>query len=62
MNKKTIFILLAVFWLIIIGGFIGFKEYTLRTGQEVVLKTVPIDPRDLFRGDYINVSSTAIKS
>ncbi len=53
MNKKKIFILLGIFWLVIIGGFIGFKEYTLRTGQEVLLKTVPIDPRDLFRGDYV---------
>ena len=53
MDKKKIFILLGLFWIIIIGGFIGFKEYTLRTGQEVLLKTVPIDPRDLFRGDYV---------
>ena len=53
MNKKKIFILLGIFWLVIIGGFIGFKEYTLRTGQEVLLKTTPVDPRDLFRGDYV---------
>lgn len=37
----------------IILGFIGFKEFTLRTGQEVLLKTQPVDPRDLFRGDYV---------
>ena len=36
-----------------IGGFIAQKEYTLRTGHEVLLQTVPIDPRDLFRGDYV---------
>ena len=53
MDKKKIFILLGIFWLVIIGGFIGFKEYTLRTGQEVLLKTTPVDPRDLFRGDYV---------
>ncbi len=53
MQKKKIFILLGVFWLIIIGGFIATKEYTLRTGQEVLLKTIPVDPRDLFRGDYV---------
>lgn len=53
MDKKKIFIILGIFWLVIIGGFIGFKEYTLRTGQEVLLKTMPIDPRDLFRGDYV---------
>ncbi len=37
----------------ILGGFIAVKEYTLRTGQEVLLKTIPVDPRDLFRGDYV---------
>lgn len=53
MDKKKIFIFLGIFWLAVIGGFIGYKEYTLRTGQEVLLRTVPVDPRDLFRGDYV---------
>ncbi len=53
MNKKKIFIIIGIFWLIIIGGFIGFKEFTLQTGNEILLKTKPIDPRDLFRGDYV---------
>ena len=53
MDKKKIFIFLTIFWLVIIGGFIGYKEYTLRTGQEVLLGTMPVDPRDLFRGDYV---------
>jgi len=50
-NKK--FLLLGLFWLIIIIVFIVNKEYTLRTGREVLLKTEPVDPRDLFRGDYV---------
>ena len=25
----------------------------LRSGQEVRLEVVPVDPRDLFRGDYV---------
>lgn len=45
--------LLSLFWLAIIGVFIGIKEFTLRTGQEVLLKTRPVDPRDIFRGDYV---------
>ncbi|MFA7415310.1 MAG: GDYXXLXY domain-containing protein [Rhizobium sp.] len=28
----------------------------LRSGAEVVLKTVPVDPRDLLRGDYVVLS------
>ena len=46
MNKK-IFIGIGVFWLIIIIGFIASKEFTLQTGEEVILKTRPVDPRDL---------------
>ncbi len=53
MKNHKRFLLLGLFWLIIILVFIGFKEYTLRTGREVFLKTEPVDPRDLFRGDYV---------
>lgn len=53
MNKKKIFLIIGVFWVVLIGGFIGFKEFTLKTGNEILLKTVPVDPRDLFRGDYV---------
>lgn len=53
MNQKKILYLTVVFWLLIFSGFILFKEYTLRTGTEVILKTQPVDPRDLFRGDYV---------
>ncbi len=56
MNQKKILYLTIVFWLLIFSGFILYKEYTLRTGTEVMLKTVPIDPRDLFRGDYVTLN------
>jgi uncharacterized membrane-anchored protein len=58
MNKKNLFILISIFWLLIIAGFILIKEYTLNTGQEVLLKTRPIDPRDMFRGDYVILGYT----
>lgn len=56
MNQKKIFYLTVVFWLLIFSGFILYKEYTLRTGTEVLLKTEPVDPRDLFRGDYVTLN------
>ncbi len=46
------------FWIVVAGqlvfliGFIAVKETALRTGTEVVLQTVPIDPRSLLQGDY----------
>tara|TARA_Y100000310_G_C20645282_1_gene796211 strand:+ start:1374 stop:1895 length:522 start_codon:yes stop_codon:yes gene_type:complete len=53
MDKKKIFIIIGIFWIVIIGGFIAFKEFTLQIGDEILLKTQPVDPRDLFRGDYV---------
>lgn len=32
---------------------IGMKQWTLSTGTPIVLETRPIDPRSLFRGDYV---------
>lgn len=52
-NHKKSFIVIVVFWLIILLGMIGMKEFTMMTGKEVLLETEPVDPRDLFRGDYV---------
>ena len=35
---------------------IGMKQWTLSTGTEVLLETRPIDPRSLFRGDYVRLN------
>jgi len=35
---------------------VGMKQYTLSTGTLIVLKTRPIDPRSLFRGDYVRLN------
>jgi len=51
--SRQAFIGIGLLWLVLIGGLLGYKEFTLRTGQEVLLRTVPVDPRDLFRGDYV---------
>jgi uncharacterized membrane-anchored protein len=32
---------------------VAMKQWTLQTGTPVLLKTEPIDPRSLFRGDYV---------
>ncbi len=56
MNKNKGFFMIGCLWLLMIVGFVISKEYTLRTGHEVLLKTRPIDPRDLFRGDYVILS------
>ncbi len=35
---------------------IAMKQWTLNTGTLVVLETQPIDPRSLFRGDYVRLN------
>ena len=37
----------------ILGYMIEGRAGILRTGTEVLLKTAPVDPRDLLRGDYV---------
>jgi uncharacterized membrane-anchored protein len=39
-----------------LAGMIAKKQYTLTTGTPVLLETRPIDPRSLFRGDYVRLN------
>tara|TARA_B100000315_G_scaffold108481_1_gene99566 strand:+ start:3435 stop:4004 length:570 start_codon:yes stop_codon:yes gene_type:complete len=51
-----------IFWVVVAGQLallltvIGVKEQTLRTGTTVVLQAVPVDPRSLFQGDYVDLN------
>ena len=47
------FILAAVLQIASIVLFAGVRELMVQTGREYVLDTRPVDPRDLFRGDYV---------
>lgn len=40
----------------IFGYMIASRAAILRSGTEVLLKTAPVDPRDLLRGDYVVLS------
>lgn len=51
MSKKVLLIILL--WSVIVIGWVLKSEYTLNLGREVILETVPVDPRDLFMGDYV---------
>lgn len=53
MNKKLIVVIIGFLWVAIAVGLILSKQQTLRTGRTVVLETVPVDPRDFLRGDYV---------
>jgi uncharacterized membrane-anchored protein len=55
MKTKLLVLLLALqaAWVI---GTVAVQETRLRHGQVVLLETVPVDPRDLLRGDYVILS------
>jgi uncharacterized membrane-anchored protein len=48
--------LLAVVLTAVLVGMIGMKQWTLTTGTPVLLETAPVDPRSLFRGDYVRLN------
>ena len=45
--------------LAVLGWMISARAQLLRTGQEIVLDVTPVDPRDLFRGDYVSLGYPA---
>lgn len=40
----------------VLGYMVGQRVWILRSGTEVLLKTAPIDPTDLLRGDYVTLN------
>jgi len=54
---RKIFILLAVLLqLTVLVTMAAQREYILRTGRTIYLRTAPVDPRNLFRGDYVRLN------
>jgi len=49
---------LVVLMTLLLLGMIGRKQWTLSMGTRVMLETQPIDPRSLFRGDYVRLNYT----
>jgi len=44
------------FQLLVLVGMIVLKAAPLWMGETVLLRVVPVDPRDMFRGDYVTLS------
>lgn len=55
--KKRILIVMAL-QVLVLSGMVAAKQYTLNTGAVILLETQPVDPRSLFRGDYVRLSYT----
>jgi uncharacterized membrane-anchored protein len=53
--RKLLMICAAVLQVLLLAFIGGQREYVLRTGRTIYLRTVPFDPRDMFRGDYVRL-------
>ncbi|GAA5136400.1 GDYXXLXY domain-containing protein [Alloalcanivorax gelatiniphagus] len=49
-------ILAVVAQLAVLGGLFVYSQYPLWVGREVRVVTLPVDPRDLFRGQYVRLT------
>lgn len=56
MRYLSIALALVIAQTAVLGWMIESRASLLRSGEEVVLKTAPVDPRDLLRGDYVILS------
>lgn len=54
MSWRIVFIVLVQS--LVLMTMIGMKQWTLNTGTPILLETQPIDPRSLFRGDYVRLN------
>ena len=55
-RERKILLVTAAAQLLILVGMIALRAVPLMTGQTVLVRVVPVDPRDLFRGDYVILS------
>lgn len=53
MKNRVRFAIIVALQTLALVGMVAMKQWTLATGTPVLLKTEPIDPRSLFRGDYV---------
>lgn len=56
MSKSTKFYLLILLQVLFLLTMVGTKIFTLKTGTKILLEVVPVDPRDIFRGEYARLN------
>lgn len=53
MTPKRLFWLAVAVQILVLTGMMSIHGFTVATGQPVRLQSVPVDPWDLFRGEYV---------
>ena len=52
-HQRAILFGTIAFQMLVLGWMIAQSMWTLATGQTILLRVSPVDPRDLFRGEYV---------
>lgn len=55
MEHKKLFYIAIALQVIFLLGMIGIKQSTVVFGEKILLKPIPVDPTDPFRGDYVTI-------
>ena len=53
--RRSLTLLLVFVQFLVLAYMAGHREYIVRTGESIYLRTAPIDPRDIFRGDFVRL-------
>lgn len=56
MNRNAFAILWIALQSCAFVGWAGYEELRLTTGKSILVRTAPVDPRDLLRGQYMRLS------
>lgn len=57
--KRKLLLLAIAFQLLVPAWMAAKRELVVQNGRTLYLRTAPIDPRDIFRGDYVRLSYEA---
>jgi uncharacterized membrane-anchored protein len=55
-RERQVLLLAVLLQVVVLGGMIVHRATPLVTGDTLLLRVIPVDPRDLFRGDYVILS------
>lgn len=55
MKNKYLVGIIAILWVVVLVTIVTQHSRIVSTGKTVILKTEPIDPRDPFKGDSVNL-------
>ena len=54
--RRWLVVLAVAFQVAAVAAIAVHKELVLHSGQELMVQTAPVDPRDIFRGDYVRLN------